>query len=193
MRRDQLSSRAGSSSFMNPFVVLGVDESATEQDLRQAWRHLAVRAHPDAGGSHEQMTQLNQALHLCLIQVRERAQQIEPIKKTLRPVRRRIAQEMSSFTVNVLPVECWHALEIVAATCGPTIAAEPPYLLEFFLQDSPLENAIQSWCRCDLVPEAGSTTVHVTVGSADELSAPELDNVRDFLVAELNELDWSDS
>lgn len=178
---------------MNPFAVLGVDENATEQDLRLAWKQLALQAHPDAGGSHEQMTQLNQALHLCLIHLRENSEPKEIPKRAHRPARRRVAQEMSSFTVNVLPVECWHALEIVAASCGPMIAAEPPYLLEFFLQDSPLQNAIQSWCRCDLVPEAGSTTVHVTVGSAHDLSAPELDDVRDYLVAELNELDWAEN
>ena len=137
------------------------------------------------------MTLLNQALHESLALLN--SQKVEENKAQSRTSlrhRRRVAQEMSSFTVTVLPVECWHALEIVAAHCGPTITSEPPYMIEFFLQDSHLDHAVQSWCRCDLVPEAGSTTVHVTVGSSRDGEVPEIEDVRDRLVQLLKELDW---
>lgn len=175
---------------MDPFRVLGVTTDATEVEVRAAWKRLALSEHPDAGGSHERMTQLNQALHQCLAQMKSIEDAPNRQARTVSKMRRRISQEMSSFTVSVLPVECWHALEIVAAQCGPIISSEPPYLLEFFLQDTHLEYAIQSWCRCDLVPEAGSTTVHVTVGSVHDNNAPDLEELRDFLVNSLNELDW---
>jgi hypothetical protein len=40
------------------------------------------------------------------------------------------------------------------------------------------------------VPEAGGTTVHLTVGSAQENEMPNIDDVRDYLVAQLNNIEW---
>src|SRR2546428_13110540 len=34
------------------YVVLGVDPAATPQNLRDAYRHLALRYHPDRAGPH---------------------------------------------------------------------------------------------------------------------------------------------
>lgn len=44
-----------------PWAVLGVAEDAPPEVVDAAYRTLAKRAHPDAGGSHEAMTRLNQA------------------------------------------------------------------------------------------------------------------------------------
>ena len=100
-------------------------------------------------------------------------------------------RDVSSFTINVLPVDCWQALEVVASLCGPTIQDDPPYLLEFLLHDSSLLNSRNGWCRCECVPEAGGTTVHLTVGSSHEGQFPHIADVRDFLVDQLNSIDWS--
>lgn len=104
--------------------------------------------------------------------------------------RMRMRREESAFTIDVLPVEAFHALEVVAAECGPTIQDEPPYMLEFMLHDADLENCVDAWCRCDLVPEAGATTVHVAVGAPDGSGGPSLESVRDLLVEGLNRIDW---
>ena len=44
------------------------------------------------------------------------------------------------------------------------------------------------WCRLDLVPDAGASTVGLTLGSIDGRPVPDLDAVRDAWVAELNTL-----
>lgn len=42
-------------------TVLGVDPTASREAINEAHRRLAVRAHPDAGGSHDAMARLNAA------------------------------------------------------------------------------------------------------------------------------------
>ena len=44
------------------------------------------------------------------------------------------------------------------------------------------------WCRLDLVPDAGASTVGLTLASIDGRPVPDLDAVRDAWVAELNQL-----
>ena len=155
--------------------------SASVEEIRRAWKSKARIAHPDAGGSHEEMQMLNEALVDALANARP-AQ-----RKTVYTVGTR---DVSSFTVAVLPVECFLALEVVAAMCGPTVADEPPYAIEFMLHDAEVRGALNGWCRCDLVPEAGATTVSITVGSIDHASLPNAEEVRDYLVDSLNEIDW---
>ena len=41
--------------------LLGVDETATVKDVREAHRRLIARVHPDAGGSAELATRVNAA------------------------------------------------------------------------------------------------------------------------------------
>lgn len=41
--------------------TLGVERTATPEQIRNAWRSLASEAHPDKGGSHEAMAELNAA------------------------------------------------------------------------------------------------------------------------------------
>lgn len=41
--------------------ILGVDRSATADDIKTAWRAMARRLHPDVGGDAEQFKRLNDA------------------------------------------------------------------------------------------------------------------------------------
>ena len=102
-------------------------------------------------------------------------------------------RDVSSFTVAVLPVDCYLALEVVAAMCGPPIGDDQPYMIEFMLHDAEVEGALNGWCRCDLVPEAGATTVSITVGSTEASPQPSAEEVRDYLVQALNTIDWPTS
>jgi DnaJ-like protein len=43
------------------YAVLGVDESASLREIQRAFRQKALKAHPDAGGSHEQMVLVAEA------------------------------------------------------------------------------------------------------------------------------------
>lgn len=47
-------------------------EMATEEMVIAAWREKARTAHPDAGGSHEAMTALNEAKDIALATIRQR-------------------------------------------------------------------------------------------------------------------------
>ena len=172
----------------DPYEILGVSNASTEEDLRLAWREKMRSSHPDVGGSHEETIHFNQALKDALALLATRPSSKSASRDGASRVSR-YTRDVSSFTVDVLPVECWHALEIVAGQCGAVIVEEPPYLLEFTMHDSGLSDFIDAWCRCELVPEAGGTTVHVTVGSFAH-SATNIELVRDHLVDSLNALDW---
>lgn len=165
----------------DPFARLDVSSSASVEEIRKAWKTKARQAHPDAGGSHEAMQLLNEAL-------------VDALSRS-RPVPRKTSytvgtRDVSSFTVAVLPVDCFLALEVVAAMCGPTISDEPPYMVEFMLHDAEVKGALNGWCRCDLVPEAGATTVSIVVGAMDCAPLPNAEEVRDYLVEALNNIDW---
>lgn len=41
--------------------VLGVSQDASQEEIRSAYRSLAAKHHPDAGGSHEEMQRINAA------------------------------------------------------------------------------------------------------------------------------------
>ncbi len=43
------------------FAVLGISPLASFDEARRAYRALAMKLHPDAGGSHEEMVELNAA------------------------------------------------------------------------------------------------------------------------------------
>ena len=60
---------------------------------------------------------------------------------------------------------------------------EPPYQLDVVLGEP-----FGCWCRLDLVPDAGASTVALTLASLDGRPVPDLDAVRDAWVADLNTL-----
>lgn len=161
--------------------ILGLTDSYSTDDARVAWKSLAKTAHPDAGGSDEQMREINEAYDvvLSLFEVSQKERHTA-----------RIVRDVSSFTVDVLPVDCYLGLVLAASHCGPVIVEEPPYMIEFSLHDTHLPHSLQAWCRCEMVPEAGSTTVHLSVGSEKLHEYPDNETVRDFLVTTLNQLNW---
>lgn len=46
---------------LNCYEVLGVHQAATDEEVRRAYRRLALLNHPDRGGSHAVMIRINQA------------------------------------------------------------------------------------------------------------------------------------
>lgn len=176
------------------FALLDISPGSSHDEIRKAWRTQSLHLHPDVGGSTESMVALNAAVEIALTwspedAEKEKQNSTSPSASTATYQARR---DVSSFTVNVLPVDCWQALEVVAAMCGPTIQDEPPYLLEFMLHDTSLLYSHDAWCRCECVPEAGGTTVHLTVGSSHHSHIPDIGAVRDFIIEQLNTIDWPD-
>ena len=45
----------------NYYEILGVDENATGDDIKKAYRKLAMEHHPDKGGNEEQFKKISQA------------------------------------------------------------------------------------------------------------------------------------
>lgn len=165
----------------NAFVILGLSQSASHEEIRRAWRMQARKLHPDSGGTHARMVELNWALAEALAFTKETEQRVPSF----------VRRDVSVFTIAAPIGVAWKSLELVAAESGSIIHAEPPENIEFTLHDSSIDGALQSWCRCSLVPETGGVTVNVEVGSAGALSTGLLDLVRDHLVSALNSLDWS--
>ena len=166
-------------------MVLSIDRTASALEIRRAWRQKARLVHPDAGGSDAEMQELNEALRKALELV-----VVPKDLKVVAPVLVRRERDVSSFTVDVLPAECFEALLVVAGISGAISHEEPPYQLEFSLHDSDVNGALHGWCRCDLVPEAGATTVSLLVGAEENSEGISVEEVRDYLVANLNAIEW---
>jgi len=63
---------------MDPYTVLGVDQSASDQDIKSAFRRLAVKYHPDRGGDENKFKEINEAYDK--IKTQEKRQQYEASK-----------------------------------------------------------------------------------------------------------------
>jgi hypothetical protein len=96
---------------------------------------------------------------------------------------RGIEIDAPSFTVDALPAEAFEAILVVAATLGEVIDDDPPYVLECLLGEP-----VPCWCRLEIVPDAGSSTVSIAVGGVDGQPHPPAEDVRDVWVEELNRL-----
>jgi hypothetical protein len=171
----------------DPFRVLGVDADASLEDLTAARRRLALSLHPDVGGTEAAMQAVNTAFDEAVAQVTARrpAPPPAPPAPTARRERwlRGVQHDAPSFTIDVLPVEAFEALLVVASWMGEVLVDDPPYLLEAFLHDP-----APCWCRLDLVPDAGATTVSLMVAGVDDAPTPDPESVRDEWVANLNRL-----
>jgi hypothetical protein len=107
------------------------------------------------------------------------------------PRRRHVEQDSPSFTIDALPAEAFEALLVVASWIGEVVDDDPPYVLE-----CRLDEPVPCWCRVDLVPDAGGSTVSLIVAALDD--APGSDGsgavrvsaelVRDVWVDHLNRL-----
>jgi len=48
----------------NPYVILGIEKKATQQDIKNAYRKLAIKYHPDNNknkDSYEKFNQISEA------------------------------------------------------------------------------------------------------------------------------------
>ncbi len=95
----------------------------------------------------------------------------------------RVAHDVASFTIEALPAEAFESVLVAASWLGDVVVDDPPYLLEIDLGEP-----FDCWCRLDLVPDAGASTVSVMLASRDGRPVPDLDAVRDAWVSTLNQL-----
>jgi hypothetical protein len=197
--RDGRASLVTSGPTADPFVVLGIASSATLDEVRAARRRLALDRHPDRGGDPAAMRELNAAFDAAVKAILQPpasrpSATYEGTPPAPRPVpedqplpprqaRRLVEHDMPSFTIDVLPVEAFEALLVVASWIGEVLVDDPPYLLDVHLTDPGA-----CWCRLELLPEAGGTTVNLTVASVGQSLAPSVETVRDVWIDQLNAL-----
>jgi hypothetical protein len=179
----------------DPFAVLGLGTDAGRSEVIEARRRLAKTLHPDVGGSQAAMQRINAAAQgaLALLElgsgvaprseVRHGGSRRQPTEDP--SVRGAARRDHPSFTVEALPVEAFEGLLVVASWVGDLISDDPPYMLELALVDP-----IRGWCRLDLVPDAGSSTVSLSVAAEPGYRIPDVDLVRDLWIDGLNRLDW---
>jgi hypothetical protein len=161
----------------DPFAVLGIGRDATLDEVRSARRRLAAEFHPDHGGDAARMGEINVAYQEVVAELSQPAP--VPVPRLYPGVQ----HDAPSFTIDTLPAEAFEALLIVTSWMGEVLVDDPPYVLEVHLTDpSPC------WCRLDLVPDAGASTVTLTVAWIDGVPAPDVEAVRDLWVANLNRL-----
>jgi hypothetical protein len=182
----------------DPFDVLGVGPDATLDEVRAARRRLARDLHPDVGGEPDAMRRVNIAFEAVVAHLTGRRPLRRPETAAPAPgappppapatshrgrVPFGVQRDEPSFTMNVLPAEAFEALVVVTSWIGEVLADDPPYLLEAYLREpSPC------WCRLDLVPDAGGSTVTLTVARVGDDPAPNVDAVRDTWGAHINQL-----
>ncbi len=173
----------------DPFAVLGVDPGASVQELRAARRRMAMRLHPDhAGGDADAMRRLNDAFEAAMAALTRPGPpsggpgSYQPDPQPRR-ANSRVVHDVASFTIEALPAEAFEALLVVTSWLGEVLVDDPPYQL-----DVALEEPYACWCRLDLLPDAGATTVSLTLAGVGAAAPPDVDDVRDLWVANLNQL-----
>jgi hypothetical protein len=196
----------------DPFEVLGLRRDATADEVNDARRRLAVEHHPDRGGDPARMREINGAADDALRRIaaasasssRPPGSRAEPPTGAQPPAggarqgehpgdgdaRRtvdgsRVVRDVPSFVVEALPAVTFEALIVVASWLGEVLDDDPPYRLETYLAPP-----FDCWCRLDVVPDAGSSTVSLTVAGLDGGPAPDVIAVRDAWVAGVNAIDW---
>ncbi|RLE17238.1 MAG: hypothetical protein DRJ50_14295 [Actinobacteria bacterium] len=176
---------------------LGLPLQANAAEINSARRRLAQEHHPDVGGDPTLMQEINAAAATALrsVEVHEPTDSSEEPWRAPSPSKSTddwagVTRDVASFTVEALPVEAFEGLLVAAASMGVLIDDDPPYRL-----DVDLEDPIRCWCRLDVVPDAGSSTVSLTIGAVgaqgENEAPPSVDVVRDVWVDALNQLDWT--
>ncbi|HSL74822.1 MAG TPA: J domain-containing protein [Ilumatobacteraceae bacterium] len=181
----------------DPFATLGLRSDASADDVRAARRELAKRHHPDRGGDADLMQAVNDAARQALRRI-DAGSAVEPPAAPTESERRAptprpagdvggsYSTDAPSFTVEALPVETFEGLLIVASWLGEVLDDDPPYALEVQLHEP-----MACWCRLDVVPDAGASTVSLTVAGIDGARAPDVIAVRDLWIDQLNHVDWA--
>lgn len=139
--------------------LLGLDRTASIDDVLVARRTLARSLHPDVGGRGDDMVRVNQAVEIAI----EYLQSAPPVSvnepTSMRADSfgsRRWVVDRPSFVIDVLPVEAFEWLLLAARVLGEVVDDDPPYALEVLL-----DSRVDRWCRLEVVPDAGSSTVSI--------------------------------
>jgi hypothetical protein len=178
----------------DPFLVLGVATGSSAAEVRAARRTLAKEHHPDTGGDPEVMRVINaaaaHALRLLAAAPERSASDAWAVSAdegvgSSTPDGWTVSSDIPSFTVEALPVETFEALLVVTTWIGEVVDDDPPYRL-----DTRLGEPFDCWCRLDLVPDAGASTVSITVSTDAGATRPNIVDVRDVWVSVLNQYDW---
>jgi hypothetical protein len=146
--------------------LLGLDETASIDDVHAARRRLARRLHPDVGGDENDMVRVNRAVEVAIAglntpQPRQSSAPQQPgVSDPVFPRRWRV--DRPSFVIDVLPVEAFEWLLLAARVLGEVVDDDPPYALEVLL-----DSRADRWCRLEVVPDAGSSTVSIVVENVD--------------------------
>ena len=189
----------------DPFAVLGLTRAASLDEVRGARRRLAFDLHPDRGGDASAMQDLNAAFDACVAHLTGRRPLPDteppapsaapapapPSRSGRRPAPRGrrgfVDHDAPSFTIDALPAEAFEALLVVASWIGEVLDDDPPYVLECHLHEP-----APCWCRLDLVPDAGGSTVSLIVAAVGDEPVPLdpdfVERVRDVWVEQLNQL-----
>lgn len=168
-----------------PHDVLGLPSDASAAQINEARRRLAAEHHPDRGGDAARMREINAAADELLRRLAPPDRPPAPSAPSSAGMR--IARDVPSFTVEALPAVTFESLVVVASWLGEVLDDDPPYRLDAYLSEP-----FDCWCRLDVVPDAGASTVSIAVGGLDGASPPDVDAVRDAWIANLNALDWPD-
>ena len=80
-----------------------------------------------------------------------------------------------------MPAVAYEVLLLAAKVLGDISSDEPPYLLEVQLEDPPM-----TWCRLEIVPDAGSSTISFILDKDTDAQ-----EIRDLWVATINEIGFS--
>lgn len=183
----------------DPFGVLGLAPSATLAEVRTARKRLALELHPDRGGDGEQMRRVNVAFEAAVAHLTGRrplpvggdragAPTVpSPHRRSSGHHRMGVQHDVASFVVEALPAPAFEALVVVTSWIGEVLVDDPPYLLDVHLYDP-----IECWCRLELVPDAGASTVSLTVAPVGDEPAPDVELIRDVWVDQINQLGHGD-
>jgi hypothetical protein len=169
------------------YQLLGVTRSSTVSEIVAARRVLAREFHPDRGGDPQHMALINLAFDAIIASLGEESFEQTTSTTTTQGSQVDIATSDSgsrfsvdrpSFTINALPVVAYEVLLLAARVLGDISSDEPPYLLEVQLEDPPM-----TWCRLEIVPDAGSSTISFVIDK--EIDAQQ---IRDLWVTTINEI-----
>ena len=186
----------------DPFAPLGLARDAGSDEIRAARRRLAKAHHPDQGGDPAAMQRINEAADAALLQVDARSvdegvtgetesdrpdgpETRNPQSSNSESRMSGMTRDIPSFTVEALPVETFEAMLVVASWLGEVLDDDPPYRLDTYLYEP-----FDCWCRLDVVPDAGASTVSLAVAGVDGAPTPDVLTVRDAWINNLNAVDW---
>ena len=177
----------------DPFATLGLAAGASADEVRIARRDLARTLHPDAGGDPVAMQEVNaaaaEALRLIAAPVAPSTEPGAPeqeMPSTTGADWVGATRDVPSFTIEALPVEAFEALIVATAELGEIEDDDPPYELRTLLSEP-----LACWCQLDVVPDAGASTVSVSIAPLEGRPLPPLVEVRNAWIVALNGLDWS--